>query len=72
VLTRTPDALLASPMPRGVLVGIGLTIVSAFAFGSGALFAKPVYAAGVGWHVLLARRFLIGAVLAPAASPGPS
>ena len=51
-------------MPRSVAVGIGLTIVSAFAFGSGALFAKPVYAAGVGWHVLLAWRFLIGATLA--------
>lgn len=41
-----------------------LTVVSAFAFGSGALFAKPVYAAGVGWHVLMAWRFGIGAVLA--------
>jgi drug/metabolite transporter (DMT)-like permease len=51
-------------MPRAVAVGIGLTVVSAFAFGSGALFAKPVYAAGVGWHVLLAWRFLIGATLA--------
>src|SRR6185436_3647417 len=51
-------------MPRAVLVGIALTIVSACAFGSGALFAKPVYAAGVGWHVLMAWRFAIGAVLA--------
>lgn len=51
-------------MPRTVLVGIGLTIVSAFAFGSGALFAKPVYAEGVGWHPLMAWRFGIGAALA--------
>jgi drug/metabolite transporter (DMT)-like permease len=51
-------------MPRGVALGIALTVVSAFAFGSGALFAKPVYAAGVGWHVLMAWRFGIGAVLA--------
>ncbi|MBA3876249.1 MAG: EamA family transporter [Anaerolinea sp.] len=51
-------------MPRPVAIGIALTIVSAFGFGSGALFAKPVYAAGVGWHVLMAWRFLIGAVLA--------
>lgn len=51
-------------MPRTVLVGIVLTVVSAFAFGSGALFAKPVYAEGVGWHVLMAWRFLVGAALA--------
>lgn len=50
-------------MPRTVLVGIALTVVSAFAFGSGALFAKPVYAEGVGWHVLMAWRFLVGAAL---------
>lgn len=51
-------------MPRAVAVGIALTVVSAFAFGSGALFAKPVYAEGVGWHVLMAWRFLVGALLA--------
>lgn len=51
-------------MPRAVVVGIVLTVVSAFAFGSGALFAKPVYAEGVGWHVLMAWRFLVGASLA--------
>lgn len=51
-------------MPRAVAIGIALTIVSAFAFGSGALFAKPVYAEGVGWHVLMAWRFLVGAALA--------
>ena len=51
-------------MPRGLALGIALTIISAFAFGSGALFAKPVYAAGVGWHVFMAWRFLIGATLA--------
>jgi len=61
-------------MPRAVVIGIALTIVSACAFGSGALFAKPVYAAGVGWHVLMAWRFGIGAVLAwlwVLANPGP-
>jgi drug/metabolite transporter (DMT)-like permease len=51
-------------MPRAVAVGIVLTIVSAFSFGSGPLFAKPVYAEGVGWHVLMAWRFLVGASLA--------
>ncbi|TAK01940.1 MAG: DMT family transporter [Chloroflexota bacterium] len=51
-------------MSRSVAVGVGLTVVSAFSFGSGALFAKPVYAADVGWHTLMAWRFLIGAALA--------
>ncbi len=50
-------------MPRPIAIGITLTVVSAFGFGSGALFAKPVYGAGVGWHVLMAWRFLIGASL---------
>jgi drug/metabolite transporter (DMT)-like permease len=44
--------------------GVALVLVSACGFGSGALFAKPVYAEGVGWHVLLAWRFLVGAGLA--------
>jgi drug/metabolite transporter (DMT)-like permease len=44
-------------------VGVALVLVSAFAFGSGALFAKPAYAAGVDWHVLSSWRFLFGAAL---------
>jgi drug/metabolite transporter (DMT)-like permease len=54
-------------------LGVALVLVSACGFGSGALFAKPVYAEGVSWHVLLAWRFLVGAALAWAfllASPG--
>lgn len=51
-------------MPRGLALGILLTVISALGFGSGALFAKPVYAAGVDWHVLMSWRFLIGAALA--------
>ena len=51
-------------MPRGLALGVALTVVSAFAFGSGALFAKPVYAAGVSWHVLMSWRFLLGAAAA--------
>src|SRR5262245_8459408 len=51
-------------MPSQVVLGIVLTIISAFAFGSGALFAKPVYGAGVGWQEFMAWRFLIGAVAA--------
>ena len=50
-------------MDRQRLVGVGLVLVSAASFGSGALFAKPVYAAGVDWLTLLAWRFLIGATL---------
>src|SRR6185369_5454994 len=51
-------------MPRAAAIGVALTVISAFSFGSGPLFAKPVYADGVGWHVLMAWRFLIGAGLA--------
>ncbi|MFI5261441.1 MAG: DMT family transporter [Candidatus Limnocylindrales bacterium] len=43
-------------------VGLLLIVVSACAFGSGALFAKPVYAAGLDWRALLYWRFLIAAV----------
>ena len=50
-------------MDRQRLVGVGLVLVSAASFGSGALFAKPVYATGVDWLTLLAWRFLIGATL---------
>jgi drug/metabolite transporter (DMT)-like permease len=45
-------------------IGIALILVSACSFGSGGLFAQPVYAAGVGWHVLSAWRFGFGALLA--------
>jgi len=50
-------------MPSRLVLGILLTVVSAFGFGSGALFAKPVYAAGVDWHTLMTWRFTLGAVL---------
>ena len=49
-------------------------LLSACAFGSGPLFAKPVYALGVDWHVLSAWRFLFGAAVAwlwVLAWPGP-
>jgi len=45
------------------LIGLALVVVSACGFGSGALFAKPVYAAGVDWLTLLFWRFLIAAAL---------
>lgn len=43
-------------------VGLLLVVVSACGFGSGALFAKPIYAAGVDWLTLLAWRFLFAAL----------
>lgn len=45
------------------IVGVALVVISACGFGSGALFAKPVYGAGVDWLTLLFWRFLIAAVL---------
>jgi drug/metabolite transporter (DMT)-like permease len=50
-------------MDRRRATGIALVLVSAAAFGSGSLFAQPVYAAGVDWMVLSAWRFLFGASL---------
>jgi drug/metabolite transporter (DMT)-like permease len=50
-------------MDRRRLVGIALILASAAGFGSGSLFAQPVYAAGVDWLVLSAWRFLFGAAL---------
>ena len=47
----------------GRAVGVVLVLVSACGFGSGALFAKPVYAAGLDWLTLLYWRFLIAAVV---------
>lgn len=43
------------------LLGLLFIVASAAGFGSGAVFAKGVYAAGVDWIPLMAWRFLIGA-----------
>ncbi len=51
-------------MQRRHTIGIVLVLISACSFGSGGLFAQPVYAEGVGWHVLSAWRFGFGALLA--------
>ncbi len=51
-------------MDRARLTGIALVVVSAIAFGSGGLFAKPVYAAGVDWLTLMAWRFAVAGGLA--------
>jgi len=44
-------------------IGVAFILVSAAGFGSGSLFAQPVYAAGVDWLTLSAWRFLFGAGL---------
>jgi drug/metabolite transporter (DMT)-like permease len=49
---------------RARLTGIALILVSAITFGSGGLFAKPVYATGVDWLTLMAWRFAIAGGLA--------
>jgi drug/metabolite transporter (DMT)-like permease len=51
-------------MDRRRLVGIVLVLVSACAFGSGGLFAQPVYDTGIGWQTLSAWRFGFGALCA--------
>jgi drug/metabolite transporter (DMT)-like permease len=50
-------------MDRTRVVGVALVVVSAFGFGSGALFAKPIYASGLDWMTLLAWRFMFAAAL---------
>ena len=50
-------------MDRRRAAGVALVLVSAAAFGSGSLFAQPVYAANVDWMVLSAWRFFFGATL---------
>jgi len=50
-------------MDRRRATGIALVLASAAGFGSGSLFAQPVYHAGVSWLVLSAWRFLLGAGL---------
>jgi drug/metabolite transporter (DMT)-like permease len=51
-------------MDRRRALGIVLVLVSACAFGSGGLFAQPVYDSGVGWQTLSAWRFGFGALCA--------
>ncbi len=51
-------------MDRRRAGGVALILLSAAGFGSGSLFAQPVYGAGVDWLVLSSWRFLFGATLA--------
>jgi drug/metabolite transporter (DMT)-like permease len=50
-------------MDRSRLVGIVLVVVSACGFGSGPLFAKPIYAHGLDWMTLITWRFIFAALL---------
>lgn len=50
-------------MNRSRLIGIVLVVISAIGFGSGGLFARPAYAAGIDWLTLMAWRFLIAGTL---------
>lgn len=58
-MSARPSAVIG----RERAVGIILIVISACGFGSGALFAKPIYAAGVDWMTLLSWRFLFAALL---------
>jgi drug/metabolite transporter (DMT)-like permease len=49
-------------MDRRRLVGVVLVLVSACAYGSGALFGKPAYETGIDWLILSSWRFLVGAL----------
>jgi drug/metabolite transporter (DMT)-like permease len=51
-------------MDRRRAAGIVLVLVSACAFGSGGLFAQPVYDTGIGWQTLSLWRFGFGALCA--------
>jgi drug/metabolite transporter (DMT)-like permease len=51
-------------MDRRYAFGIVLVLISACAFGSGGLFAQPVYDTGLGWQSLSAWRFGFGALCA--------
>jgi len=50
-------------MDRRRLLGVALAAASACGYGSGALFAKSVYGAGIDWLALLYWRFLVGGLL---------
>ncbi len=64
-MTVTP-AVGRLALPRRVdarAIGIALVVASACGYGSGPIFAKPAYAAGVDWMTLLFWRFTIAAAL---------
>ena len=64
-MTVTP-AVGRLALPRRVdarAIGVALVVASACGYGSGPIFAKPAYAAGVDWMTLLFWRFTIAAAL---------
>ena len=63
-VARTGAAGTLGRVDRARLTGVALVVVSAFAFGSGGLFARPVYDTGVDWLTLMAWRFGIAGALA--------
>lgn len=50
-------------MDRRRALGVALALASACGYGSGALFAKSVYASGLDWLALLYWRFLVAGIL---------
>ncbi len=60
---RGPALLGSADVDRRRVLGIALAAASACGYGSGALFAKSVYAAEVDWLALLYWRFLMGGAL---------
>ncbi len=50
-------------MDRHRVIGVALAAASACGYGSGALFAKSVYGAGIDWLTLLFWRFLVAGAL---------
>ena len=61
---EAPAAGTLGGVNRTRLIGVGLVVISAISFGSGGLFARPAYAAGIDWLTLMAWRFLLAAALA--------
>jgi drug/metabolite transporter (DMT)-like permease len=59
VAARVPSQV----VDRTRLFGIALVVIAAVAYGSGGLFARPAYDAGVDWLTVMAWRFGIAVVL---------
>ena len=59
-------------MDRRRALGIALAAVSACGYGSGPLFAKSVYGAGLDWLALLYWRFLLAGLLVWAWAKSPT
>jgi len=60
----SPPSDTLGSVDRARLAGVSLVVISAISFGSGGLFAHPVYESGVDWLTLMAWRFGIAGALA--------